>query len=400
LIRNYNAISALSFLSPNQAGLKRIHCKLLKKNHKPYCFIHNVLYICTASGEMKSLSMTVNQTKGLIFLLFMSLSITLCGQSLDVAGGHNHLVAARVRSQQFTVDSIDQLVLCPVHAGFSIAQYPLCTGNSLQLINASWNATDYKWYLNGALFSVAEHPSLILDKVGQNKFMLVSSSIICSDTAILLLEVFESYDIKVYDTICHGDIYWFMQTPCQVTGTYSFQSLTQKGCDSLVSLYLFVEPADASFVLSGDSAVAVSGGQWYQWCECSSILSPISGATGSVFMPTCPGFYTLIAGNEVCADTADCQYFAVIGIDHPLILKAIKAFPVPANETLFLRGIPETGSYTAEIATLAGKIVRGSLVDYYSPSIDVRDLPVGSYLLRLTDKANNRVNLMFVVARN
>ncbi|MFO7722749.1 MAG: hypothetical protein R6V49_05945 [Bacteroidales bacterium] len=344
--------------------------------------------------------MSGNLIRVFMVSLLLAVSMTLCGQAW--MWKHHQDPLFQVQNPQATVnpEPILQPVFCPVHAGFSIAQYPICAGCTVQLINASWNATDYEWFLNGVSFSTLEHPAVQLDKPGNNEIMLISSSIICSDTAKLLLQVFDTYSLQVYDTICHGDVYWFLQTPCQVTGTYSFQLLTQKGCDSLITLHLYVEPADASFVLSGDSAVAMSPGQWYQWCECSSVLKPVPGATNQVFKPSLPGFYTLIARTEVCSDTAECQYFTMTGMDVPASLKSLKAYPVPAKEKLSIQGIPESEHYTAEICALSGKILLTASVDYYSPSLDIRQLPAGPYLLRLTDRDRNLVNILFLVQRN
>jgi hypothetical protein len=338
-------------------------------------------------------------TKGLFLMIAFSFAATLSGQSQELDKTQGNSVATRLKSQHLAGKSVDQPVSCPVHAGFSIAQYPLCQGNSLQLINASWNSTDYQWFINGNPFSMDEHPSLLLDKPGFHNILLVSSSSLCSDSAFLLVEVFESYSVQVFDTICHGDIYWFLQTPCQVTGTFSFPCYTAKGCDSTVILNLFVEPADASFVISGDSGVALTTGQWYQWCECSSILINIPGAIGPVFKPASSGFYTLIAGTEVCADTAGCAFFALTGVDQPDQQRKVTAFPVPATETLSLRGLQESGTYLAEVSNLAGKVLLTSFVSYFSPVIDIRELAAGSYVLRITERGKGQTNILFTVQR-
>ncbi|MCC6726598.1 MAG: T9SS type A sorting domain-containing protein, partial [Saprospiraceae bacterium] len=79
----------------------------------------------------------------------------------------------------------------------------------------------------------------------------------CDSTVTLQLEVVDSFDIELNQSICEGETYLFNGQLLTQPGTYSAEYQTLTGCDSLVSLNLAVWPnyqeSYTLFICEGDS---------------------------------------------------------------------------------------------------------------------------------------------------
>lgn len=64
----------------------------------------------------------------------------------------------------------------------------------------------------------------------------------CDSIVTLNLTIGEVYDIEIFDTICDGDSYMWDGIKYTQTGDYTQTYTTQYGCDSVVTVHLFVAP--------------------------------------------------------------------------------------------------------------------------------------------------------------
>ena len=64
----------------------------------------------------------------------------------------------------------------------------------------------------------------------------------CDSVVTLYLTVGETYDIEFADTICQGETYVWNKIKYTKAGSYSQSFTTQHGCDSNVTVHLFVAP--------------------------------------------------------------------------------------------------------------------------------------------------------------
>ena len=64
----------------------------------------------------------------------------------------------------------------------------------------------------------------------------------CDSIVTLNLTVTETYDIEFTDTICAGETYTWNDSNYVETGSYTQSFTTQYGCDSIVTVHLFVAP--------------------------------------------------------------------------------------------------------------------------------------------------------------
>lgn len=327
----------------------------------------------------------------LLLLAMFQLSLSVYGQLVIQSERTRDIRAATTGSQD------NDTIPCPIYAGFSIAQWPLCTGCSLQLINATNYAIWYEWFWNGILFNTCKNPSLFLDLAGHYEIMLVASDQICSDTAIMFIEVFDAYHGYDSARVCHGEIFQYHGYHFDQTGVYQVKLNSVNGCDSMITLSLWVDTLEASFTQSGGIASAPPGYAVYQWLRCDQEFAMIAGAAGSVFQPAQPGFYTVAISSPECSDTADCQYFSLTGIEAPGHGEKISIYPVPAREQLSVAGLENGCGYLASILSREGQLLYTVQINREMNIISLPKLPSGTYMLRLTSPGQATIHRFFNV---
>jgi hypothetical protein len=274
---------------------------------------------------------------------------------------------------------------CVVQAGFVYPGQPYCEGDSLPLANTSQNATAYQWLLNGTAFSQIEHPVIQLPAPGHSTITLIASAAGCYDTIEHVLYVSQKWHQDVYDSICLGEQYLFDGLVLTSPGTYTSHHTAISGCDSVTKLHLHVDTFFVSFAVFGDSAVASTGAVTWQWLNCDQNMSPVPGATNHYYLPDQSGNYTVIASNSMCTDTAACQYILVVSVEHLQPGNApVSIHPVPAHNYIVISGLPEIGSFHAEVYDISGRLLIKASVSATDPVLQISALPAGNYILRLS----------------
>ena len=64
----------------------------------------------------------------------------------------------------------------------------------------------------------------------------------CDSLVTLYLTVGEKYDIEMFDTICENEVYVWNKVQYKKSGSYTQQFSSRYGCDSIVTVHLFVAP--------------------------------------------------------------------------------------------------------------------------------------------------------------
>lgn len=143
---------------------------------------------------------------------------------------------------------------------------------------------------------------------------------------------------------------------------------------------------NVSTTLSSPTITAVLAGAGYQWLNCNSGHSIISGATSQSFTAPANGSYAvLVTMNGIgCSDTSACVTVSGIGINDITTDHQFSIYPNPAADFITVK-ISEKA--TLEILTIQGQIVKTINSSDLQTKIDISDLSNGVYIIKAkTDK--------------
>ena len=183
----------------------------------------------------------------------------------------------------------------------------------------------------------------------------------CDSTVTLNLTVNPLIQTNIDTIICANESIVLGNYTYTITGLYNHIFQTWQGCDSTVTLDLFVQPTitilnttitDGGNVSLGSIDITPSGNSidyQYQWS---------TGATTQNVSGLNTGFYTLtITDNVGCSETFSFE-IGVVNTVFENNLSSIQLFPTPNNGQFYLdfKGF-ENGNYTIEIYNTLGQII-------------------------------------------
>ncbi len=103
------------------------------------------------------------------------------------------------------------------------------------------------------------------------------------------------------------------------------------GCDSVITLNLTINTADATITTSDPSITANTSGASYQWLDCGSNYAIIPSETGQSFTATANGNYAVEVTENGCTDTSACITISSVSLKENSFLKNVSIFPNPSN---------------------------------------------------------------------
>lgn len=148
---------------------------------------------------------------------------------------------------------------------------------------------------------------------------------------------------------------------------------------------------DTSVTATESDFTANATGVNYQWYNCDS-NAVIAGETNQQFTPNVAGNYAVIVTDNsgVCTDTSYCYYNnAGVGLTSAE-QQTFEIYPNPAQEYLFIQGIPNNKKYS--IVSITGKEVMNGVL---SNKIDINTLTEGIYFISI--KFESRVTTKKIV---
>jgi hypothetical protein len=172
-------------------------------------------------------------------------------------------------------------------------------------------------------------------------------------------------------------------------------------CGNCPASYLFVNINAAPVVTAtylNDTLYSSSPSLNNQWYFNSA---PISGATGSIYVPTQNGNYSVEVTDPLtnCSGSSNIVNVINVGISIVSLENQMQIFPNPAREKVMLQ-IPEILLYSEiSVYNMTGKIVMLKQLNELNNSIDISKLAEGTYtIIAQNDKARsiNRI----LISRN
>lgn len=180
--------------------------------------------------------------------------------------------------------------------------------------------------------------------------------------------------------ICVGDDYEVGGELFTSTGDYEIILVNSLGCDSIVNLELtaiFVNSIISYYngVYSAQSQTGVS----YQWVDCDNNNEPIPGATSNTFEPSQNGNYAVEITKDGCIKLSNCETSTGIGLNE-LNSMDISMSPNPVSDVLTININNQNADAKITITDMLGKnyftIAAGNQTNL---AVDVKHLSCGLY---------------------
>lgn len=182
----------------------------------------------------------------------------------------------------------------------------------------------------------------LISQTGCDSIVTIDLTIVNSSTTNIAETACESY------TSPSGNYTWLN------SGTYNDTLINALGCDSIIEINLVINTINSSVTTTGSQLTANLNGASYQWLDCNAGLTPVSGDTNQVFIPTTYGSYAVSVNSMGCTDTSSCFTISVVNSKSPTF-KNTAIYPNPANDRLTISNGPAISSLTLYDAQ--GKIV-------------------------------------------
>lgn len=163
------------------------------------------------------------------------------------------------------------------------------------------------------------------------------------------------------------------------TGNYTLVYPLSNGCDSIIQLNLTFQPTYANAVpLNGGLAASNVIADTYQWIDCDNNNVPIAQATGYTYQPTSSGNYAVITTTNGCTAQSPCVSFLINNISSLPTAPEFKVYPSPATDRLYVVGNYMSG--TAEVYHLSGRLADKCKLEP-NGFINLSKLPEGMYFV-------------------
>jgi len=171
---------------------------------------------------------------------------------------------------------------------------------------------------------------------------------------------------------------WYSQSE-----VLEFTVPTPEGCDSLITVDLFVTSIDTSITRSGNDLIANENNATYQWVNCSD-NSEIIGATGRIFYPDREGEYAVRLTKNDCVKRSSCYFTSNASVEG-IVKDLLIIYPNPSFGELQLINYSQE-DLCFEIYDMSGKSVHKGILEQNMNHIDL-NLKPGSYTLIFSGEA-------------
>jgi hypothetical protein len=181
------------------------------------------------------------------------------------------------------------------------------------------------------------------------------------------------------------------------SGTYFDTIPNGSGCDSILTVQLTVVDVNATATFNGLSLAASPTGAAYQWVNCLSDFSPISGANSSVYTPTTGGVYAVIVTQNGCSDTSACVTAIVDGFEDHLDAVNVEIYPNPTKGISTLQFATVHAKIDVQVFDVAGRKVQNISAANTANIALLLEEPAGLYFLQIV--ADDRSTVLRLVVQ-
>lgn len=200
-------------------------------------------------------------------------------------------------------------------------------------------------------------------------------------------------------SICHGDTVWVGNNAHTSTGVYT-DTIPGSTCDSIVTTTLTVSAPinmNVTTVAFPPQLTVGETGATYQWLDCDNNMAVIPGANGQAFNPTANGNYAVAVTVGSCTDTSACAAMTTVGMAELMAELNFNVFPNPANDQIQMSIRQGVDLMSVKIMDITGKIVVLEEGARLPKTLDVSDIPAGTYILQVKTSTNVELTQRLVI---
>lgn len=306
------------------------------------------------------------------------LTLDMCeGDSIWLGGAYQ--TSAGIYSNVFqTSQGCDSVVMTDLQVSSTNVQ--ITQSSDSLLVDAGYDS--YQWIDCQSMQAIpgASNPYFIPDVSGEY-FVEITSDSCQSQSACQFICI--TQELASIENICQGDSIWLGGAYQTNAGIYSDVFQTSQGCDSIVNTDLQVLDVQAAIMQVGDSLIAPSGYDQYQWYDCEE-MEILNGETNAIFIPDSSGSFFVEIGSEDCMQQSDCQSISIVGILEALDKHLITIRPNPIESELWINLGSVRTSVEIRLWGIDGKLI---LDKQFSSAEEIKlnlhDLISGIYLLQV-----------------
>jgi hypothetical protein len=282
-----------------------------------------------------------------------------------------------------------------------------CAGDSIALTYTAVSGNTLSWLYNGTLLSGISGSTYYATQPGS--YTVVETNSCGSDTSAVIGLQVDSIPVAQIAasgplSFCTGDSVmlsglfnlndnwqWYFNglpigqaSPSIVVnqdGNYYAEVTNNCGTSisNTITINLYPVPATPAIVLSNDTLLTGSNGAFYQWFYNGN---PISGATGSYYVPTTNGDYTvMITDSNGCTAISTIFTMTTVSVGDYNITP-FSVFPNPFNDLLIIELNQAT---QAELYSSDGKLLMQQKLEQGKNRLALGYLKSGMYVLRMTN---------------
>ena len=165
-------------------------------------------------------------------------------------------------------------------------------------------------------------------------------------------------------------------------GTYVVPLTGSDGCDSTVTLTLFVETVDNSVNVIQNTITAGLSNLIYQWIDCDTGIE-IPGATGQSYTANTTGNYAVkITSLSGCSSISECIPIVTSGTKKLKWEDSVNIYPNPATGMVHILNASNFPVTKITVTSITGTKMKEINVSGKN-TIDISSLSSGTYLLKL-----------------
>ena len=238
-----------------------------------------------------------------------------------------------------------QLILSNALGCDSIITLDLTINNSNSGTDVISACDSYTW-IDGITYTTSNTTAqyMLTNAAGCDSLVTLNLTINSSSTGVDVITACDEY------TWIDGITYTATNNTAQHTLTNAF------GCDSVVTLDLTINTADASVTTADPTITANATGAQYQWLDCDNNFVVINGETNQSFTALNNGNYAVEVTENGCTAISDCITISSVGIEENTPLNEIVIYPNPTNGIVNIE-LGELNDVSIQVLDLNGKLM-------------------------------------------